>query len=225
MVVGADQEAGGAGGRVVDGLAEARIDELHHGPDDVARRAELAKLARLPDLAQHVLEEIALGVGIDLLQMQVVHQADDLREHRRLVDDEAGAGHEVGDALRRDARVEREDLLADPRDQPLAVQGVGPGGPAQGVARDRLLARRASIARIPQDPFPLEGTRVALGPGTARGTHSGRIRRLEHVEEEEIAELLGVLGRVGKAAAEEVVADAVDAAAKLGGQRHGLRGS
>ena len=51
MVVGADQESGGAGGRVVDGLAEAGIDELHHGADDVAGRAELAELARLPDLA------------------------------------------------------------------------------------------------------------------------------------------------------------------------------
>ena len=38
------------------------------GADDVARRAELAQLARLLDLAQHVLEQIALGVGVGLVE-------------------------------------------------------------------------------------------------------------------------------------------------------------
>ena len=172
-------------------------------------------LARLPDLAQHVLEEITLGVGVHLLQMQVVHQADDLREHRRLVDDEARTGHEVGDALCRDARVEREDLLADPRDQPLAVQGVGPGGPAQVSLGTVSSPSARALREFRKTHSPRRHSR-SPPPRTARGAHSGRIGRLEHVEEEEIAELLGVLGRVGKAAAEEVVADAVDAAAKLG---------
>ena len=153
--------------------------------------------------------------------MQVVHLAHDLGEHRRLVDDEARTGHEVGDASRRDPGVEREDLFADPGDQRFAVQRVRPGGPAQGIARDRLLARRAGVARIAHGPLTFEGARVDIGPGAARGADAGRVRRFEHVEEDEEAELLGVLGRVGVAAAIEMVADAVDAAAKLGGQWHG----
>ena len=132
------------------------------------------------------------------------------------------AGHEVGDARRRDLGVEREDLLADPGDQPLAVERIRPRGPAEGAARDRLLARRTGVARIAQGPFPHEGAGIDLGLGTARGADAGRVRRLEHVEEDEEAELLGVLGRVGVAAAVEVVADAVDAAAKVGGERHRL---
>ena len=189
----------------------------------MAGRPELAELARLPDLAEHVLEEVALGVGVHLFEMQVVHLAHDLGEHRRLVDDEAGAGHEVGDAPGRHLGVERKDLLAHPDDQPFAVQRVGPRGPAQGAALHRPLARRAGVPRIAEGPFPVEHARVDLGPGTARGADPGRVRRLEHVEEEEEAELLGVLGRIGIAAAEEVVADAVDAAPKLGGERHGPR--
>ena len=73
VVVRADQEPRRAGGGVVDGLAEAGIDQLHQGTDDVARRAELAQLAGLADLAQHMLEQIALGVGVHPVEMEVVH--------------------------------------------------------------------------------------------------------------------------------------------------------
>ena len=72
VVVGRDQEAGGAGGRVVDGLADLRIDHRDDRADDVPRRAELAQLAGLLDLAQHVLEQVALGVGVGLVQPQLV---------------------------------------------------------------------------------------------------------------------------------------------------------
>ena len=86
VVVGRDQEAGRPGGRVVDGLADLGIDDLDDGADDVARRAELAQLARLLDLLEDVLEEIALGVGVGAIEPQTVHQGHDLREHGRLVD-------------------------------------------------------------------------------------------------------------------------------------------
>ena len=220
VVISPHQEAGRAGGRVVDGLAEAGVDELHHGPDDVAGRPELAELARLSDLTEHVLEEIALGVGVDPLEMEVVYLAHDLGEHRRLVDDEARARHEVRDPFRCDVRIERENFLADPGDKSLAVQCVRPGGPAEVVARDRLFAGCAGVPWIAERPCPIERTCVGFGSWTARGADAACVRALEHVEEEEEAELFGVLGRIGVATAEEVVADAVDPAAEFGGKRH-----
>ena len=177
VVVSADEESGRTGGRVVDGLADSRIDKLDHGADDVAGRPELAQLARLPDLAEHVLEEIALGVGVDPLKVEVVHLAHDLGEHRRLVDDETRALHEVSDSSRRDLGVERKHFLANPGDQLLAVERVRPRGPAKGAARDHLLARRAGVPRIAEGPLPIEGARVGLRPGTARGADAGRVRR------------------------------------------------
>ena len=72
-------------------------------------------------------------------------------------------------------------------------------------------------------PRPIERTCVGLGSGATRGADASRVRRLEHVEEEEEAELLGVLGRIGVAAAEEVVADAVDSAAEFRSERHRSR--
>ena len=69
-LIGGDQEAGGAGGRVVDRLADLGVDHLDNGPDDVPRRAELAQFAGLFDLPQHMLEQIALGVGVRLIEAQ-----------------------------------------------------------------------------------------------------------------------------------------------------------
>ena len=127
MVVGADQEACRAGSGIVDGFADPGIDEPDQGADDVARSAELAELAGLAYLAEHMLEQVALGVG--------VHPGRDCRSFnwlttcdstRRLVDDQAGAVHEVGDASRRKLGVERKDLLPHPVHQSLAVERVRP---------------------------------------------------------------------------------------------------
>ena len=56
------------------------------GADDVPRRAELPQLAGLLDLAQHMLEQVTLGVGVGLVQVQLVDQVHHLGEHGRLVD-------------------------------------------------------------------------------------------------------------------------------------------
>ena len=131
MVPGADQESRRARRRIEDRLAGPRIDQPDDGADDVARRAELAEFAGLADLAQNMFEQVALGVGVDPVEMQVVQPADDLGEHSRLVDDQPGAFHEIGDAVRRQFGVKGKDLLAHPCDQPLAVQRLRPGRPAQ----------------------------------------------------------------------------------------------
>ena len=57
MVPRADQEARRACRRIVDRLADPRIDQTDECADDMARRAELAELARLPDLARILHEQ------------------------------------------------------------------------------------------------------------------------------------------------------------------------
>ena len=219
MVPRADQEARRPCGRVVDHLADAGIDQPDQGPDDVARRAELAEFARLPYLAQHMLEQIALGVGVHPVEMQVVQLAHDLGEHRRLVDHQPRAVHEVRHAVRRKPGVERKDLLPYPVHQPLAVQRVRPGGPAQEFARHLRRAGLAGVARVAQVPFAVEGAGVIGGARPKGCAHPRRVRRLVHVEVDQEAELFGVLGGVGITAAEQIIADAVDTAPELG--RHG----
>lgn len=120
--------------RIVNRVADARVYKLHHGADDVARRPELAQFARLPDLAEHVLEQVALGVRVHPVEMQIVQLADDLREHGGFVDHEPRTGHEVGGTGGRELGVERKHFLAHPANQPLAVQCQGPRGPPEEFA-------------------------------------------------------------------------------------------
>lgn len=61
----------------------------------MARGAELAQFAGLFDLAQYVFEQVALGVGVGLVQPQFVDFVDDLSEDGGFVDGQAGAIHEV----------------------------------------------------------------------------------------------------------------------------------
>ena len=208
----ADQEACRARRRVIDRLADPRIDQPHQCADDVARCAELAEFARLPDLAEHVLEQVALGVRVHAAEMQIVQLAHDLGEHRRLVDHQPGTVHEVGDAICRELGMERKDLFAHPVDQLLAVQRMRPGRPAQEFARHRPDTGIVGVARIAQGPFALECACVSSGTWSLRRAHPRRVCRFVHVEVDQEAELFGVLGRVRIAAAEEIVADAVDAA-------------
>src|SRR3546814_13515574 len=46
-------------------------------------------------LAQNMLEQIALGIGVGLFQPKLVHQRHHLGQHGRLVDGEADLGHEA----------------------------------------------------------------------------------------------------------------------------------
>ena len=110
MLIGRHQETGGAGGRVIDRLADFRIDQIDDGADDVTRGAELAEFAGLLDLAQHMLEQIALGVGVGLFQPQLVHQGHDLGQHGRLVDRQPGLRHETHAEGVADGGEERETL-------------------------------------------------------------------------------------------------------------------
>ncbi len=205
---------------VVDRVADLRVDHLDDGADHVARRAELAQLAGLLDLAQHMLEEVALGVGIGLVQAQAVHQADDLAEHGGLVDGQPGAVHEVVGCAGAQLGGEGKHLVAHEAHQGFAAEGLGPDRPAQLAARDAGDAFPGGVERVFQQPVAVEQAGVGalehLGALLVLGVYA-----LDEVEEEQEGELLGVADGVGVAAAKEVVADLVDGPAHVGGQGHG----
>ena len=60
----ADEETRRAAGRVADDLSRLWLDQIHHQPDDVPRRAELAVDAGRGELAEQVFVEVALGVTL-----------------------------------------------------------------------------------------------------------------------------------------------------------------
>ena len=67
--------------------------ELHHQPDDVARRAELPVLSGGGDLAEHVFVDVALGVAF--LHGHGVEQVHHLGQQRWSRDGEARVLHVV----------------------------------------------------------------------------------------------------------------------------------
>ena len=133
MIVGGDQESGRTGCGIIDRLAELRVDHADDGADDVTRGPELAELTRLLDLPQDVLEEVALGVGVGLVEPQILDPAHDLGEDRRLVDHQSRAHEEVDPEAFRDLGVEREHLVTHPARQALAAARPRPARPAQEI--------------------------------------------------------------------------------------------
>ena len=83
-----DQEARGTASRVADDVGGLGRGELHHEPDDVARRAELPVLSGGGDHAEHVLVDVALGVAFLQSLLFVAHFA--LLEPFRLDRSESG---------------------------------------------------------------------------------------------------------------------------------------
>ena len=108
------RKSGRARRRVKDRLPDPGIDKLDQGTDDMARRAKLAEFTRLPDLAQHMLEQVAFRVCVYPVKMQVVQLADNLGEHRRLVDHQPRAVHEVRNASGRKLGMKTERLPPSP---------------------------------------------------------------------------------------------------------------
>ena len=110
MLVGGDQESGGAAGRVKHGLVLLRVDDLDHEIDDVARRAELPGIALRAQHGEQVLERIAQALGVVVLELvddlekgaqglrvtvRQVGVLEDVAEERR----DAGVLRHLGDGL------------------------------------------------------------------------------------------------------------------------------
>src|SRR4051794_27075042 len=95
MVVSRDQKACCPGRRIVDSLADLRVNHRDDGSNDMAWGAKLPQLTGLFDLPQHMLEQVALGVGVRTVETETIHQGHDLRQNGRLVDNQACAFHEI----------------------------------------------------------------------------------------------------------------------------------
>ena len=158
IFAGGHQKAGGAAGRVHDAVARAWRHHLHHQPDDVARRAELAVLPGGGDLAEHVFVHVALGVAI--LHRHAVQHVHHPAEQRRGGDGEARVPHvvRVGAAIPAQRAQEGEDVLAEDGEH-VGRCGVDEAGPAQRVvglaARVRALGEDAPAGRLAGAGGPL----------------------------------------------------------------------
>ena len=75
VLVGRDQEAGGAAGRVEHGLGLLRVDDLDDEIDDVARGAELPGVALGAEHGEQILEGVAQALGVVVAEL-----VDDLEE-------------------------------------------------------------------------------------------------------------------------------------------------
>jgi hypothetical protein len=145
---------------------------------------KLAELARLADLLEHVLEEIALGVGVRLIEPELVHLVDHLGQDGELVDGETRAVHEVDGGALGDLGVEREHLVADEAHEVLAREPLGPGGPAEAIAGDRRRATEGrGVERVLEFPAAREQALVGLSPD-ARPCLVLGVEGLDEVEEE-----------------------------------------
>ena len=125
------QEAARAAGRVADDVLGLRRGHLHHEPDDVTRRAELAVLPGAGNLAEHVFVEVALGVPV--FHRDLVEHVHDLGQQRGRGNGEARVLHVlgVGRAIAAQSAQEGKDVLADHRDTSRAASRVLEAGPAE----------------------------------------------------------------------------------------------
>ena len=78
---GVDQEARRTASRVVDRVTEVRVRHLDHERADLAWRAELAVQGGLAQMREKVLEDVALDVRPELLELDAVEFVDHLLEH------------------------------------------------------------------------------------------------------------------------------------------------
>jgi hypothetical protein len=185
----------------------------------MAWRAELAQFAGLLDLAQHVLEQIAFGIRIGLLEPQLVDEGYNLGKYGRLVDGEPRLGHEAHAVGVTNFGEEREHLVADPSYQLLTRHGIRPRRPPHALARHGFDASRRCVQRIADGPLAGKQARIgaAGGPGLAQ---IGAVDPLDHVEEEQEAQLFGIGKRVRVAAPIKVIAYLIDLAPHIRGEGH-----
>jgi len=104
VLVGRDQEARSATGRVKHGIGLLRIDDLDHEVDDVARGAELTGIALRAEHGEQIFEGVA-----EALRMVVVELVNDLEEHLerfRVAVGKIGVFEDIAEE-RRNARVLR----------------------------------------------------------------------------------------------------------------------
>ncbi len=102
VAVGGDEEAAGAGGRVLHDLAGPRLDEGDHAVDQGARGEVLAGARLLLGgvLLEQALVEVAEALGAGGVPVEGVDLLDQLAQDPGLLDGGVGAGEDLLDELR-----------------------------------------------------------------------------------------------------------------------------
>ena len=191
-----DQEARRTAGRVADDVGGLGRGQLHHQPDDVARRAELPVLSGGGDLAEHVLVDVALGVA--LLHRHLVEQVHHLGQQRRSRDGEARVLHVVrvggvGTAElpgQVSAQI-REEVLPHHREH------LGRGEVLEARPAEVLVGPTLGVLAFREDP-PLHRLPEPIGLVFLQCVHV-----VEPTEEQQVGDLLDHLQRVRDAAGPE----------------------
>jgi hypothetical protein len=205
-----DQKAPGPAGRVADHVLRRRRGHVHHQLDDVPRRAELAVLPGAGDLAEHVLVQVALGIGVRHVDaVELVHH---VRQHARCGHHEDRVLHVVG--VRRVALLlrpavaperldERKDFVPH-RGEHLLRRGLLEPRPAQVVfveIEDRILDRHAHTRRL---------------------VLAQRLQLVQPLDEQQVSQLLDDRQRIRDAARPHRVPDAVDLGFEFTGDHESL---
>ena len=212
-----EQEPAGAEARVVDAVAQAGPGDLDHGPDDVARRVELARVSRdLCDVLEQALVDLRERVDVSLgRERQAVDLLDDASER-------GGPGLVVLD-LGEDA--------PEPLRQRVAFEAGLALGEVAEVREERLVDVGEHVVRLERGPdrpavVAVQDTSVRFGVVPLEGGGGGSLigpRGLgvvEGLEEEEPRELLDVVARLDALGA-HLVGGVLDGLLDLGAARVG----
>ena len=197
---GGDEKTGGAAGRVADHVPGGGRGHLDHEFDDVARGAELAVLAGAGDLAEHVLVEIALGVGVGHVDgVELIHHVG---QHPRGRDHEQGVLHVpgVGGIVR--IAVAAVPVAAEPLDEGEHL--VAHRGEHR-LRRGLLEAGPAQVVLAGGEHRLLDGLADAGSLALFQG-----VQLVQPLDEQQVGELLDDRKGVGDAAGPHGVPDAVD---------------
>ena len=185
-----DKEARSAGGRIAAAVGGLGIEDFDHGPDDVARGAELPSDACRAELGKEIFVEVALGVSLG--QGKLLDSGD-------RADEEVAGGDEAVRILQKAAETgalgdfiphEWEKLVTDDLEHFVAAE-VSEAGPAEILP----LGGECSCERA----------REFLSPAFVAG-----FRDIEQPGEHEVADLLDDGDRIGDAAGVELQPEGVD---------------
>ena len=125
----------------------------------MARCAELAQFASGLDAFEQVFKQVPFGVGIVLVQAQVIYLSNDLRQHHRLVNHQPRTVHEVDGAAACHFGIERKHLVPQKARQVLTRQRPCPGRPAKALARHGAAATHdRRVERVAQRPVAAVNT-------------------------------------------------------------------
>jgi hypothetical protein len=156
-----------------------------------------------------MLEQITLSVRVSTVQPQAVDKRHDLREHRRLINGQSRALHEVDRRAIGHLGEESKDLVADETYQGFTREPLGPDRPPEALARNGLHPLGGRVKRILQLPLTGEEAFMVLLEDLGARRVLG-VNALDQVEKEKERELLGVVDRIGIASTVEVIADLID---------------